>query len=102
MVIRSRSDQGSCGGVRTSQRATTSPYATQSGGETITAVGGHGGLDDLERLTQGGDLKHVEATPEEQVGELDGLLLQRGLPEGARLNRRRDHGLEGGIDAKRP
>jgi len=40
-------------------------------------VGGHGGLDDLERLAEGGDLEHVEPGAQEQVGELDGLLLQR-------------------------
>lgn len=39
-------------------------------------MGSHGGLDDLKRLAQGGDLEHVEAGAEQQIGELDGLLLQ--------------------------
>lgn len=51
-------------------------------------MGSHGGLDDLEGLAESGDLEHVETGSEEQVGELDGLLLQS--------RRRRDGG--GGHD----
>jgi len=39
-------------------------------------VSSHGGLDDLEGLTEGGDLEHVETGAQQQVGELDRLLLQ--------------------------
>lgn len=56
-------------------------------------MGSHGGLDDLERLAEGGDLEHVEAGSEEQVGELDGLLLQLLLLRG-----RSRHGGDGGHD----
>jgi len=53
-------------------------------------VGSHGGLGDLQGLAEGGDLKHVEPGAEEQVGELDGLLLQLGRLGG------RDGGDSGG------
>lgn len=60
----------------TSQNAASAPDAPKSSQEPITAVGGHGGLGDLERLAQGGDLEHVETGAQQQVGKLDGLLLQ--------------------------
>ena len=58
------------------QDAATTPDAAESGAEPVTAVGGHCGLDDLEGLAEGGDLEHVETGTKQQVGELDGLLLQ--------------------------
>ena len=60
------------------------PDAAEGGGEAVAAVGGHGGLYDLEGLAEGGDLEEVEAGAEEEVGELDGLLLEvgGGLPDG--------------------
>lgn len=60
----------------TAEETTTGPDTTQRGGHAVAAVGRHGGLDDLERLAQGGDLEQVEAGSKEQVGELDGLFLQ--------------------------
>lgn len=63
---------------------TTGPDAAQGGHEAVATVGSHGGLDDLERLTESGDLEHVEAGSEEQVGELDRLLLQLLLRERSR------------------
>lgn len=41
-------------------------------------MGSHGGLGDLQGLPEGGDLEHVEPGAQQQVGELDGLLLQLG------------------------
>lgn len=65
------------------QDAATGPDTAEGGAEPVTAVGGHRGLDDLEGLAEGGDLEHVEAGAEQQVGELDWLLLQLlGLPNG--------------------
>lgn len=65
------------------QDTATGPDAAEGGAEPVTAVGGHRGLDDLERLAEGGDLEHVETGAEQQVGELDGLLLQLlGFPDG--------------------
>jgi hypothetical protein len=62
-------------GGQTAENTTASPYPGHGAGEGVGAVGGHGGLDDLEGLAQSGDFEHVEAGAEEQVGELDGLLL---------------------------
>lgn len=62
--------------ARTAKDTTAGPNTTEGGSHAVAAVGSHGGLDDLEGLAQGGDLKHVEAGSEEQVGELDWLLLQ--------------------------
>ena len=56
-------------------------------------MGRHGGLGDLQGLTEGGDLEHVEPGAQEQVGELDGLLLQLG-----RLGGRGGGGDGGGHD----
>jgi len=39
-------------------------------------MGGHGGLDHFKGLAERGNLEHVEAGAEQQIGELDGLLLQ--------------------------
>lgn len=61
----------------TSQNAASGPDAPKSSHESIATVGSHGSLDDLEGLTQGGDLEHVETGAQEQVGKLDGLLLER-------------------------
>jgi len=61
----------------TAQDAAALPDAAQSRAKAVAAVGGHGGLDDLERLAERRDLEQVEPGAEEQVGELDGLLLQR-------------------------
>lgn len=61
---------------RTAKDTTAGPDAAQSGSHSVATVGSHGGLDNLERLAKGGNLEHVEAGSEEQVGELDGLLLQ--------------------------
>lgn len=72
--------------------ATTGPDAAQGGHEAVATVGSHGGLDDLKRLAEGGDLEHVEAGSEEQVGELDRLLLQ------LLLRKRSRHGGDGGHD----
>ena len=62
--------------VLTSQNAASGPDAPKSSHETITTVGSHGGLDDLEGLTQASHLEHVETGAQEQVGKLDGLLLK--------------------------
>lgn len=59
----------------TAQNTSSTPDSCDSSSEAVTAVGGHGGLGDLERLTERGDLEHVQAGSEEQVAELDGLLL---------------------------
>lgn len=68
----------------TAQRTATGPDASQSGTEAITSVSSHGGLDDLERLAQSGDLEQVETSTEQQVGKLDGLLLEMIPSEGSR------------------
>lgn len=76
-------------GVRTAEGTAAAPDAAEGRDEAVAAVGGHGGLDDLERLAEGGDLEQVEAGAEEQVGKLDGLLLEV-------LGRSRDGGDSGG------
>lgn len=80
----------------TSKDATTSPDTFESRREAIAAVGGHGRLGDLEGLTERGDLEHVEAGSQQQVGELDGLLLQLVRLVGRHRGRgRRRHGRDG-------
>jgi hypothetical protein len=78
-------------GIRTAEDAATLPDAAEGGREAIAAVGRHGGLDDLQGLTEGGDLEQVQTSAKQQVGELDGLLLQL-------LRRGRDRGDGGGHD----
>lgn len=73
----------------TSKRATTTPDATEGSTKAVASVRSHGGLDDLERLAEGGDLEEIETGAEQQVGELDGLLLER------LLRQRRRHGSGG-------
>jgi hypothetical protein len=68
---------------RTAQDTTALPDAAEGGAEAVGAVGGHGGLDDLEGLAEGGDLEEVQTGAEQQVGELDGLLLQGRIPNGS-------------------
>lgn len=60
----------------TAENTTAGPDTSQRSSHAVAAIGSHGGLDDLQGLTQSSDLKKVEAGSEEQVGELDGLLLQ--------------------------
>ena len=77
---------------RTAQNTTALPDAAEGGREAVSAVGGHGGLDNLEGLAEGGDLEEVQTGAEQQVGELDGLLLEAlGLRRGSR-----DTGGDGG------
>lgn len=61
---------------RTAKDTTAGPNTSQRGSHAVAAIGSHGGLDDLQGLAQSSDLKQIEAGSEEQVGELDGLLLQ--------------------------
>jgi hypothetical protein len=68
----------------TAENTTSRPDASQGRSKAVATVGGHGGLGDLEGLAEGGDFKHVEAGAEEQVGELDGLLLQLVASRGGR------------------
>ena len=49
----------------------------------LRPVGGHLGLKDLEGLAEGSDLEEVQTSAEQQVGELDGLLLQMRIPNGS-------------------
>lgn len=68
----------------TSKRATATPDATEGSTEAVASVRSHGGLDDLERLAEGGDLEEIETSAEQQVRELDGLLLELLLRQGRR------------------
>lgn len=77
----------------TAKHTTTTPYTAQGSREAVATVGSHGGLDDLERLAEGGDLEHVETGSEEQVGELDWLLLQLIALRGRAGDGRHDFGL---------
>lgn len=56
----------SCGMVRkellTAEGTTTTPDAGDGAGHAIAAVRCHGGLDDLEGLTQSSDLEQVETS----------------------------------------
>lgn len=63
-------------GLLTAKGTTSGPDTSQSLGEAVATVGSHGGLDDLQRLAERRHLKQVQAGAQEQVGELDGLLLQ--------------------------
>lgn len=68
----------SLGGVQlTAQNTTTAPNPGDGTGHAVLPVGSHGGLHDLERLPEGGDLEQVQTGAEQQVAELDGLLLER-------------------------
>lgn len=68
----------------TAENTASGPDASQGRSKAVATVSRHGGLDDLEGLAEGGDLEHVEASAEKQVGELDGLLLKLlGFPNGA-------------------
>jgi len=62
----------------TAKNTTTAPNPSDGTGHAVLPVGSHGGLHDLERLPEGGDLEQVQTGAEQQVAELDGLLLQRG------------------------
>jgi len=64
-------------GRLTAQNTTTAPDPGDGTGHAVFPVGGHGGLHDLERLAEGGDLEQVQTGSEQQVAELDGLLLER-------------------------
>lgn len=77
----------------TAENTTTVPNAAKSSSETITSVRRHGGLDDLQGLAEGGDLEQVQTGAQEQVGKLDGLLLELG-----RLGSRERGGNSGGHD----
>lgn len=61
----------------TPQYTASAPYSGQCTREVVTSVGGHGGLDDLQRLTQRRNLEQVETGAEQQVRKLDWLLLYR-------------------------
>jgi hypothetical protein len=61
----------------TAQNTTTAPDPGNGTGHAVLPVGSHGGLHDLERLPEGGDLEQVQTGSEQQVAELDGLLLER-------------------------
>ena len=65
------------GGKLTAQNTTTAPNPGDRTGHAVLSVGSHGGLHDLERLAEGGDLEQVQTSSEQQVAELDGLLLER-------------------------
>lgn len=67
----------------TAERTTSTPDTAQRRGEAVTTVGSHGGLDDLEGLAKGGNLEQVQTCAEQQVGELDGLLLERAARDGS-------------------
>ena len=60
----------------TAKNTTTAPNPSDGTGHAVLPVGSHGGLHDLERLPEGGDLEQVQASAEQQVAELDGLLLE--------------------------
>lgn len=62
----------------TAQDTTTAPDPGNGASHAILPVSGHGGLHDLERLPEGGDLEQVQTSAEQQVAELDGLLLELG------------------------
>lgn len=87
-------------GKLTASHTTTGPDAAQGGHEAVATVGSHGGLDDLEGLTQSGDLEQVKAGSEEQVGELDGLLLQLLLRAGSRNGGDGGHDDGGSVDGE--
>lgn len=61
----------------TAQNTTATPDPCDGTGHAVFPVGRHGGLHDLERLAESGDLEQVQTGSEEQVTELDGLLLER-------------------------
>lgn len=87
----------------TTKDTTTSPNAAQGSAKAVATVGSHGGLDDLERLAERGDLEHVQTGAQQQVGELDGLLLQLlGLPDGGGHSGDGDHGSATCDDGKGP
>lgn len=75
--------------IHTAKNTTATPDTAEGLAEGVTTMRGHGGLDDLQGLTESGDLKHVETGTQEQVRELDGLLLEL-------LVRRGRHGAGGG------
>lgn len=76
-------------GALTAESTTTAPNPRNSAGHAVLSVRGHGRLHDLERLPEGGDLEQVQTRAQQQVGELDGLLLD--------LRRRgAGHGVAGG------
>lgn len=90
-------------GNLTAKNTTSGPDTSQGSSEAITTVGGHCGLDDLERLPECGHLEHVKTGTQKQVGELDGLLLQLLFPIGTSDIGGCDHGdrfrlLKGGPD----
>lgn len=60
----------------TAKNTTTAPYPRQSARKAVSSVCCHGGLDNFQRLTKGGHLEHVQASAQQQVAELDGLLFQ--------------------------
>ena len=60
----------------TAKNTTATPDASQSTSKGISSISGHGRLRDLERLAERRDLEHIEASPEQQIAELDGLLLR--------------------------
>jgi hypothetical protein len=83
--------------VRTTEDPATAPNPTHSTSEAVAPIGGHGRLDHFQRLekkgsasclgsatsveretylSQRGDLEHVQASAEQQIAELDGLLLE--------------------------
>jgi hypothetical protein len=73
-------EEGCQRGELTSKNTTTAPNSAQRASKGITSVSSHGRLGDLERLSQSGDLEHVETGPKQQIAELDRLLLwHRGL-----------------------
>lgn len=66
------------GHLLTSKNTTAAPYPRHCTCKGVLSVGGHGRLDDFQRLSQSGDLEQVQPGTEEQVAELDGLLLDMG------------------------
>lgn len=54
------------------------PDTAQRHREAVPAMSRHGGLGDLQGLSEGGDLEHIEPGAQQQVAELDGLLLELG------------------------
>lgn len=45
--------------VHTAKNTSASPDSSQGSSKAVTSVGSHGGLCDLERLAQGGDLPSI-------------------------------------------
>lgn len=75
----------------TAQNTTARPDARHGAHHAVGPVGRHGRLHDLQRLAQGRDLEHVQTGAQQQVGELDGLLLELACAAHARGGRGGGH-----------